>query len=176
MAIPLLCQADRTGLFCKNKIHLAGGSTTCTHTWGHPRGLSRGYHLPFPVFSLVSAECTLQARPGPHPPAAFHVAGSLWCFPEFPTDKSIEISLLEKYGYKLKDKIEFKTFKHTFSHFHLSIKPVHIRLKTQTNRINDARLSTWVKLEANHQLGFPAPVVSILKNLNNSKRIVLNES
>ena len=76
VAIPLLCQAaGRTGLFCKNKIHLPGGSTTCTHTWGHPRGLSRGYHLPFSVSSLVSAECTLQARPGPHPPAAFSGCG-----------------------------------------------------------------------------------------------------
>jgi A/G-specific adenine glycosylase len=125
------------------------------------------------IFAIIennSGEILLEQRP------STGIWGSLWCFPEFSTDKSIETSLLEKYGYKLKDKIEFKTFKHTFSHFHLSIKPVHIKLKTQTNRTNDARLSTWVKLEADHQLGFPAPVVSILKDLNNSKRVVLDES
>lgn len=125
------------------------------------------------IFAIIennSGEILLEQRP----PSG--IWGGLWCFPEFSTDKTIESSLLEIYGYKIKDKIEFKSFKHTFSHFHLSIKPIHIKLKGQTNRINDAKLSTWLNLDAEQQLGFPAPVVSILKDLNNSKRVVLDES
>ncbi len=125
------------------------------------------------IFAIIennNGEILLEQRP----PTG--IWGSLWCFPEFSTDKSIESSLLEKYGYKIKDKIEFKSFKHTFSHFHLLIKPIHIKLKGQTNRVNDAKLLTWLNLDADQQLGFPAPVVSILKDLNNSKRVVLDES
>ncbi len=124
------------------------------------------------IFAIIennSGEILLEQRP----PAG--IWGSLWCFPEFSTDKPIEMSLLEKYGYKVKHKSEFKSFKHTFSHFHLMIKPIHIKLKGQTNRINDAKLSTWLNLDAEQQLGFPAPVVSILKDIN-SKRVVLDES
>jgi len=124
------------------------------------------------IFAIIennSGEILLEQRP----PSG--IWGGLWCFPEFSIDKPIERSLLEKYGYKIKDKIEFKSFKHTFSHFHLSIKPIHIKLKGQTNRINDAKLSTWLNLDAEQQLGFPAPVVSILKDIN-SKRVVLDES
>jgi len=125
------------------------------------------------IFAIIennSGEILLEQRP----PSG--IWGGLWCFPEFSTDKSIESSVLEKYGYKIKDKIEFKSFKHTFSHFHLSIKPIHMKLKGQTNRINDAKLSAWINLDDDQQLGFPAPVVSIIKDINNSKRVVLDES
>jgi len=125
------------------------------------------------IFAIIendSGEILLEQRP----PSG--IWGGLWCFPEFSADIPIESSLIEKYGYTVKDKIEFSSFKHTFSHFHLLIKPIHIKLKGQTNRVNDAKLSTWLNLDVDQQLGFPAPVVSIIKDINNSKRVVLDES
>ena len=125
------------------------------------------------VFAIIEnsrGQILLEQRP------ASGIWGGLWCFPEFSTDQTIESSVVEKYGYKIKNTIEYKSFKHTFTHFHLLIKPVHIKLKGQTNSINDAKLSTWLDLDADQQLGFPAPVVSILKDINNSKRVVLDES
>lgn len=124
----------------------------------------------FAIIENIQGEILLEQRP----PAG--IWGGLWCFPEFSSNQSIECSIQEQYGYKIKDKIEYKNIKHTFSHFQLLIKPIHIRLKGQTNKINDAKISTWLKLDSNRKLGFPAPVVSMLKDLNNRKRTVLNES
>ena len=124
----------------------------------------------FAVIENRDGEILLEQRP----PSG--IWGGLWCFPEFSTDQSVVNTIKDQYGYEIKEQTEYKSFKHTFSHFHLLIKPVHIRLKEQTNMIKDANISIWFNPEAECKLGFPAPVVSILKDLNNSKRIILNES
>ncbi len=124
------------------------------------------------IFAIIennNGEILLEQRP----PSG--IWGGLWCFPEFSTDQAVEKTINELYGYKIKNKVEYDSFKHTFSHFHLLIKPVHITLKGQTNRVNDAKLSTWLDISDDSKLGFPTPVVNILKDLN-KKRSVLNES
>ncbi len=135
-----------------------------------PKSLTPKRETIFAIIENSRGEILLERRP----PSG--IWGGLWCFPEFSVDQAIESSVIEKYGYKIKTKIEYKSFKHTFTHFHLLIKPVHIKLKGQTNRVNDAKLSTWLNLNADQQLGLPAPVVSILKEINNSKKVVLDES
>ena len=135
-----------------------------------PKSLTPKRETIFAIIENSRGEILLERRP----PSG--IWGGLWCFPEFSVDQAIESSVIEKYGYKIKTKIEYKSFKHTFTHFHLLIKPVHIKLKGQTNRVNDAKLSTWLNLDADQQLGLPAPVVSILKEINNSKKVVLDES
>jgi hypothetical protein len=55
------------------------------------------------------------------------------------------------------------------------IRPVHIKLAGQMNTVKDDGLSAWLKPAKNSGLGLPAPVVSLLNDLNN-KRMVLNES
>ncbi len=124
----------------------------------------------FAIMENSRGEILLEQRP----PSG--IWGGLWCFPEFSSDQSIENSVKEQYGYIVRDKTEYKSVKHTFSHFQLLIKPIHIKVKGQTNRINDATLSTWLNLEVESKLGYPAPVVSMLEDLNKSKRAVLNES
>lgn len=124
------------------------------------------------VFAIIEngeGEVLLQQRP----PTG--IWGGLWCFPEFISDELIVAKIKKQYGGHIKQQMEYKSFKHTFSHFHLMIRPVHIRLEGQTNKVNDAGLTTWIKLGKDSSLGFPAPVVLLLENLNN-KRMVLNES
>jgi hypothetical protein len=55
------------------------------------------------------------------------------------------------------------------------IKPVHIVLEKAANTINEAGLSTWLNPVKKSNLGYPAPVVSMLEDLNN-RRMVVNES
>lgn len=123
----------------------------------------------FAIIENTSGQILLEQRP----PSG--IWGGLWCFPEFSTDQSIEESVEQHYGDKIEKQVEYDGFRHTFSHFHLLIRPVHIRLKGQTNAVNDAKLSTWLDMAGESKLGFPAPVVAILKDLNN-KRSVINES
>ena len=123
----------------------------------------------FAIIENVKGEVLLQQRP----PTG--IWGGLWCFPEFSSDEVISDKIKNRYGFNIKQQTEYKSFKHTFSHFHLMIKPVHIKLEGQANMVNEAGLSIWLDLGKVSSLGFPAPVVSMLEDLNN-KRMVVNES
>lgn len=117
----------------------------------------------FAIIENANGEYLLEQRP----PTG--IWGGLWCFPELLPEESILHTINRQYGFKVDNHIEYKTFKHTFSHFQLMIKPVHVKIKGQHNQINDNALSTWVSPNRNSGLGFPAPVVSILKDLTASK-------
>ena len=119
------------------------------------------------VFAMIengNGEVLLLQRP----PAG--IWGGLWCFPEYSDEDSIASSIQKQYGFSIKQQSEYNSFKHTFSHFHLMIKPVHIKVEDKSANINDAGSTRWVNPEAESNLGFPAPVVSLFKELNNSKR------
>ena len=123
----------------------------------------------FAIIENAKGEVLLQQRP----PTG--IWGGLWCFPEFSTDESITDKIKKKYGFKIKQQTEYKYFKHTFSHFHLMIRPVHIKLAGQVTTVNEKGVSTWLNPAKDSSLGLPAPVVSLLNDLNN-ERMVLNES
>lgn len=95
--------------------------------------------------------------------------GGLWCFPEISMDESIASVLQKQYGYNIKEQIEYKTFKHTFSHFHLMIKPIHVKVEPRSDKVRERGLSTWLDTRLAPNLGFPAPVVSLLEGLNKNK-------
>ncbi len=119
----------------------------------------------FAIIENKKGEVLLERRP----PSG--IWGGLWCFPEFSPDESIASKIKRQYGFNIKQQIEYKGFKHTFSHFHLMIKPVHISIEGQTNKINDTGISIWINPDTDSSLGFPAPVLSMLKDLNKSKRV-----
>jgi A/G-specific adenine glycosylase len=124
------------------------------------------------VFAIIEndkGEVLLQQRP----PTG--IWGGLWCFPEIESDEPIAATIKKQYGINIKQQTEYKSFKHTFSHFHLMIKPVHIVLEGQANTVKEAGLSTWLNPAKKSNLGYPAPVVSMLEDLNN-RRMVVNES
>jgi A/G-specific adenine glycosylase len=123
----------------------------------------------FAIIENAKGEVLLQQRP----PTG--IWGGLWCFPEFTSDQPIAATIKKQYGFNIKQQTEYKSFKHTFSHFHLMIKPVHIVLEKAANTINEAGLSTWLNPVKKSNLGYPAPVVSMLEDLNN-RRMVVNES
>ena len=69
---------------------------------------------------------------------------------------------------------KYKPIKHTFTHFHLMIKPIHIKLEKDKDYFS--KVLKWIHPEINQSLGLPAPVLSMLVDLNNTKRAILNES
>ncbi len=120
----------------------------------------------FAIIENAKGEVLLQQRP------ATGIWGGLWCFPEFSSDESIATKIEKQYGFNIEQQIEYKSFKHTFSHFHLMIKPVHIKLEGRVRSVNDEGLSTWLNPGKNSSLGFPAPVVSMLEELNNKRMVI----
>jgi A/G-specific adenine glycosylase len=121
----------------------------------------------FAIIENAKGEVLLQRRP------ATGIWGGLWCFPEFSSGESIASEIKKQYGFNIKQQTEYKSFKHTFSHFHLMIKPVHIKLEGRVGSVNDAGLSTWLNPGKGSSLGFPAPVVSMLEDLNNKRMVTV---
>lgn len=113
------------------------------------------------IFELPTGEIHLEKRP----PQG--VWGSLWSFPEAENDQTLEQKLDEMGASR--DQIEsckpISPFRHTFSHFHLDIHPVHVKLVNQPDAIGESGRSIWYDPDNPAELGLAAPVKRLLNNL-----------
>ena len=95
----------------------------------------------------------------PRPPSG--IWGGLWCFPQLDPDDRQHTALAER-GLDARDQEALTPFRHTFSHFHLDITPVHIRLHSEINTVMEARQQLWYKGHPKQQVGLAAPVKKLL--------------
>ncbi|PCJ43722.1 MAG: A/G-specific adenine glycosylase [SAR86 cluster bacterium] len=103
----------------------------------------------------------LEKRP-PH-----GIWGSLWSFPEIQVNTSIS-NFLQNYGFIAQDEIiSWNSMRHTFSHFHLDIKPQVLRLEKEPAMLMEKHDWHWYDLKSPKQLGLAAPVKALLKKLGN---------
>ena len=104
----------------------------------------------------------LEKRP-PH-----GIWGGLWSLPEIPADETPESFLLVN-GLKQKGKAEsWQALRHTFSHFHLDIKPILINLQKSPGSIREKGRWHWYELANPSQVGLAAPVKNLLLLLESS--------
>jgi len=89
--------------------------------------------------------------------------GGLWSLPEC-SGENIEKWCQQKLGLLIGKAIMKPVFRHTFSHFHLDITPIHIKVKALTNQVMEADRGLWYNTQQPESLGLPAPVVNILKS------------
>jgi A/G-specific adenine glycosylase len=93
--------------------------------------------------------------------------GGLWAFPQISKIQELDLELREL-GLKSIKSRTLATSRHTFSHYHLDYVPVLIHakeLKGQTTRTTCGE--RWYNPKTPVLLGMPAPVVSLLEQLNN---------
>jgi A/G-specific adenine glycosylase len=113
----------------------------------------------FAILENHQGEILLEHRP----PAG--IWGGLWAFPEFSSEGDIQSWVEGKLGYSI-NTLECKSLiRHTFSHFHLDIMPVHARVNTRNNRINDADRYCWYEPSGKQYLGMATPVKKLLQEL-----------
>ena len=90
--------------------------------------------------------------------------GGLWGFPELGPDADVAAWCRERFG-ALPHSVEAREeLRHTFSHFHLDISPLEVRLSTAAT-IADAGASRWQPLGKVPKLGLAAPVKRLLESL-----------
>ncbi|MCL2918170.1 A/G-specific adenine glycosylase [Shewanella litorisediminis] len=92
--------------------------------------------------------------------------GGLWCFPQFDSRQALH-AFVEANGLDSENLTLLDGFRHTFSHFHLDIQPVKLRLgSTQTEAlIMEDNLSLWYNLLQGENLGLAAATERILASL-----------
>ncbi|MCX8956970.1 A/G-specific adenine glycosylase [Erwinia psidii] len=98
--------------------------------------------------------------------------GGLFCFPQF----SSQTDMLEWLGERHIDSKNLQqdiAFRHTFSHFHLDIIPVHLRLTT-TGSAMDEGAGLWYNLALPPSVGLAAPVERLLKQLGKPQQSMMD--
>ena len=91
--------------------------------------------------------------------------GGLWSFPEC-EHASIEQWCAQKFACKVEAKEDWPVLRHTFSHFHLDISPVHVRVNAISSRIMEADRYVWYNNAQPKRIGLAAPVKQLLDSLN----------
>jgi A/G-specific adenine glycosylase len=99
--------------------------------------------------------------------------GGLWGFPEI-TSEQLEQHLADQ-GLQRQKSSVLPDFRHTFSHFHLDITPVHVTYgdeagdfkenKLEMNRVAEPETRTWYALQAPVEIGLTRPVTRVFEQL-----------
>ncbi len=117
----------------------------------------------FVIIENEQGEVLLQQRP----PTG--IWGGLWSFPEFDMKDDIADAVAQRLGVSVLTFTELPGIKHTFSHFQLLIKPVHVKANVK-QQLNDATASCWLLPGSTEKIGFPVPVVNIMNTLSKQEK------
>ena len=114
-------------------------------------------HATFTIIENANGEILLEKRP------PVGIWGSLWSFPECPLDEDITHWIKKQYGSSVTNLSEQTLLRHTFSHFHLDIRPVRAKLTNDSITVKDQGDVFWYKPDSDSKLGMAAPVARILQ-------------
>ena len=87
--------------------------------------------------------------------------GGLWSVPERAHLSEIGPWCRRHFGAEAEDIQRGATIRHTFSHFHLEITPVRLRIADDHRALHPSM--RWIGLEALERVGLPAPVRTLLR-------------
>ena len=98
--------------------------------------------------------------------------GGLWSLPEIAPDADAQ-DWLAAHGMTTKQIDVWTPMRHTFSHFHLDIHPLHITLKKTKRGVAEAS-GLWYNVAQPQALGLAAPVSKLLKQLRHTQHDLLS--
>jgi A/G-specific adenine glycosylase len=143
-------------------------STTCM---ARRAGIQRQLPAPKPKKSLpVKAACLLilhnpqgEVLLERRPPSG--IWGGLWSLPECPPNEEPGVWCRERLACEPVVVTDLSPRRHSFSHFHLDIRPVEILVNNPSNRVMDVPDRVWYKLADPDVRGLAVPVSRILDEL-----------
>lgn len=100
----------------------------------------------------------------------------LWSFPQVSAETQIDAWLRSRQLTPISSPKYWPVFRHTFSHFHLLIQPVHFQVQPGTGLISEPNQWLWHTLDECAALGVPSPVKKLLLEIARSLKKVENGS
>jgi A/G-specific adenine glycosylase len=117
-------------------------------------------HIAFVILEDNKGAVLLEQRP----PAGLW--GGLWGFPECATDADPVAWCEQRFGARVNAIARWPAFRHTFSHFHLDITPVHLRVRDNGAAVMESPGCLWYKLRGQAPpVGLAAPVAKLIEQL-----------
>ncbi len=105
-----------------------------------------------------AGELWLEKRPAPG------IWGGLWCFPEA-GERDPVAWCLDVFGAEPAGIEAWPEFRHTFSHYHLEIRPLLLHVASPAPAVMEADRQLWYNVRENPRIGLAAPVVDLLRQL-----------
>ncbi len=106
-----------------------------------------------PILANPQGEIWLERRPDSG------LWGGLWCPPQLDDEEGLR-QLFGKLGWRVGESQTLKPLRHTFSHFHLDIQPLLVRVEPCTAVAEQGQV--WYNLRQPTRLGLAAPVKKLL--------------
>ena len=97
------------------------------------------------------------------PPAG--IWGGLWSLPECAVGDDIAEWCRNRLGFTVHEEDRWPVLRHTFSHFHLDIHPVLVRVGGARAAVMDEAESVWYNPRQPQQLGLAAPIQRLLSQV-----------
>lgn len=91
--------------------------------------------------------------------------GGLWCLPVCDMNENIESYCGKNYALQVELIESLTPFRHTFSHYHLTIHPILLQASTHTYALQEAKPLLWYAATNSKNLGFAAPVKKLLESI-----------
>jgi A/G-specific adenine glycosylase len=113
----------------------------------------------FVMATASNGDIWLERRPAPG------IWGGLWCFPEIADPRLAANWCLDRWGLEPEAMKVWDDFRHTFSHYHLDIRPVQVTLATTPGAIMEAPDQLWYNTGQPPEVGLAAPVANLLAKL-----------
>lgn len=92
--------------------------------------------------------------------------GGLWSFPECPADADPVAFCRDALGVAIAQPEAWSAFRHTFSHYHLDIEPVHARVAGPADRVMTGAEAFWYNEHSPLGRGVAAPVHRLLQHFH----------
>jgi A/G-specific adenine glycosylase len=145
-------------------------NTTCQ---ARAEGDPRAYPTSKPRKTLPVRETTMLLLQNPEGlllleqrPAA-GIWGGLWSLPECPPDREPAEFCQSTLGLRIQKAETGTRLRHTFSHFHLDITTLHAQVIPGDRAVMEGRPQVWYNCHQPDVRGLPAPVKTLLDDLNN---------
>lgn len=120
-------------------------------------------HTALLIFENEQGEILLQQRPQKG------IWGGLWSFPEHPVNTDelvIQNFASTELNARVHQHTTWASFKHTFSHYHLHIQPIHVQIeRDQPSAPLEAENVCWYNPQKPLDLGLAAPVQTLINSL-----------
>lgn len=92
--------------------------------------------------------------------------GGLWGFPEVEDPAAATDFCLDQFGQQPASAEPWQMLRHSFSHYHLEIKPLHLQLPHVPAAIMEGNAHLWYNRSCPDTVGMAAPVSKLLNLLD----------
>jgi A/G-specific adenine glycosylase len=98
--------------------------------------------------------------------------GGLWSLPECPAPAKLRTWCKQQFSCSAQNTQALENIEHTFSHFHLVMTPMQVKLEKQTLRTMEADQQLWYNPDNIPNIGLPAPIQRFLERVYDTSSIL----